>query len=119
MSRAPHKAKGTALTKTEIRALTGLLAGRTYREMGKEFNQATSTIATHIMWIRRKWGVKKATRSAILLEYMSRRGEVLAKALSLLGPECPGRSCSDETWSEWRTKCAEVFNENERTQLLS
>lgn len=110
--------KGTPLSEAELRALQGLLAGKTYKEMGAEFGCAPNTVATHIMWVRRKWGVKKPTRGALLLEYLRRREEILTKALALIGIDFPGRTCDEKTWDAWRMKCAAVQHENERTTRL-
>lgn len=109
---------GTPLSEAELRALKGLLSGKTYKEMGAEFACAPSTIATHIMWVRRKWGVMKASRGALLLEYIRRREEVLTKALDLLGIAFPGRTCDEKTWDNWRQQCASAQFENERVQKL-
>lgn len=110
--------KGTPLSEAEMRALKGLLGGRTYKEMGAEFECAPSTIATHIMWVRRKWGVMKATRGSLLLEYLRRREEILGKALLLLNIEFPGRTATEKEWDVWRMKCASVLSENERISRL-
>jgi DNA-binding CsgD family transcriptional regulator len=110
--------KGTPLSEQELRAVKGLLSGKTYKEMGAELKCAATTVATHIMWARRKWGVTKATRGALLLEYLRRRELILDKALALLDIEFPGRSVDEKTWDKWRMKCASVLHENLRAQRL-
>jgi DNA-binding CsgD family transcriptional regulator len=109
---------GTPLSPAELRALKGLLEGRTYKEMGYEFGCAASTVATHIMWVRRKWGVKKSSKGALLLEYLHRREAILDRALRLIGIEFPGRTTDERTWDQWRARCVVVISENERTSRL-
>lgn len=109
---------GTPLSEAETRALKGLLEGKTYKEMGAEFECAPTTIATHIMWVRRKWGVMKATRGALLLEYIRRRETVLQKAVDLINVGFPGRQVEEKVWDQWRIKCASVSEDNERTKRL-
>jgi DNA-binding CsgD family transcriptional regulator len=119
MPKVVEHTRGMALSPMELKCLRGILEGKSYKELADELGNQPGTIATHIMWVRRKWGVTQASHGALLVEYIRRREVILARALLLITTTCcPGRAATDKEWDTWRMQCASVLAENDQLNRL-